>query len=97
MADTQTLYELSINEHEAIATELGRPLDTYGPGSLETLVAPANEPVEGKPVSWDGPNDPDNPQNWSASKKWLVMFVTGVITVNVCVSLVCPSQLPADD
>jgi len=88
MAETQTLYEPSISDPEAITIELGRPLDASGPGSLETLVALV-DPVEGKPVSWDGPDDPNNPQNWSASKKWLVMFAIGVITVNVCVPFAC--------
>lgn len=90
VSETQlTLYEPSINGPEATDTELERRIDTFGPGSLETL-APVNEPVEGKPVSWDGPNDPNNPQNWSPSKKWLVMAVNGIITINVYVRFVCP-------
>lgn len=97
MSETQlTLYEPSINDPAATDTELVRHLDTFDPGSLETL-APVNEPVEGKPVSWDGPNDPDNPQNWSASKKWLVMAVNGIITINVYVQFVCPPLLLTDD
>ncbi|KAJ4349417.1 uncharacterized protein N0V89_008032 [Didymosphaeria variabile] len=27
-------------------------------------------------VTWDGPDDPANPKNWSAGRKWLVTFVT---------------------
>ncbi|KAL1610818.1 hypothetical protein SLS60_002489 [Paraconiothyrium brasiliense] len=27
-------------------------------------------------VTWDGPDDPANPRNWSAGRKWLVTFVT---------------------
>ena len=97
MADeTPTLYEPSINYPEAIATEHERRFDTYDPGSSETL-APVNEPVERKPISWDGPNEPNNPQNWSASKKWLVMTVTGIITINVYVPLVCTPRLPTDN
>ncbi|KAJ4288034.1 hypothetical protein N0V90_012050 [Kalmusia sp. IMI 367209] len=26
-------------------------------------------------VTWDGPDDPSNPRNWSAGRKWLVTFV----------------------
>jgi len=72
MSETPTLYESSTNEH------------TFGP-DFSTSPTSVQEPVEVKPVSWDGPNDPKNPQNWSAWKKWMVMSVTGIVTVNVCV------------
>ena len=84
MSDTPTLYEFSIDDPEAASTEFGSRVDAYGPDSSETPT-PVNEPVETKPVSWDGPNDQKNPQNWSASKKWLVMSVNAITTVNVCV------------
>ncbi|KAH3464355.1 hypothetical protein KXV78_000279 [Aspergillus fumigatus] len=25
-------------------------------------------------VTWDGPNDPENPKNWPASRKWMVFI-----------------------
>ncbi|KAF9524912.1 MFS polyamine transporter [Crepidotus variabilis] len=34
-------------------------------------------------VGWDGPNDPDNPQNWSVAYKWFVTAVVILMTVNV--------------
>jgi len=36
-------------------------------------------------VAWDGPNDPENPQNWSVRYKWFMTIVVIVMTVNVCV------------
>ena len=31
-------------------------------------------------IVWDGPNDPENPMNWPASKKWIVTIAFGVMT-----------------
>ena len=35
-------------------------------------------------VSWDGPNDPENPMNFPRSKKWRITMVTAIMTF--CVS-----------
>lgn len=37
-------------------------------------------------VGWDGPDDPENPQNWSVKYKWIVTGICILMTVNVCVS-----------
>lgn len=37
-------------------------------------------------VSWDGPNDPDNPQNWSKPYKWLITILCCLLTLNVYAS-----------
>jgi len=87
MSETPTLCEPSINERDVVAPAFVRCPDTRGPGFPETPT-PANEPVEVKPVSWDGPHDKRNPQNWSASRKWLVLSVNGIVTVNVYVQQV---------
>jgi DHA1 family multidrug resistance protein-like MFS transporter len=31
-------------------------------------------------VEWDGVNDPENPMNWKASKKWLITVMFGLLT-----------------
>ena len=36
-------------------------------------------------VTWDGPNDTSNPQNWSVKYKMFVTLVCTVITINVYV------------
>ena len=34
-------------------------------------------------VGWDGPKDPDNPQNWSLGKKFFVSFLICLLTTSV--------------
>ncbi|KAH9976873.1 MFS transporter [Lactifluus volemus] len=34
-------------------------------------------------VDWDGPSDPDNPQNWSSARKAWVMFQTCLLTLAI--------------
>lgn len=34
-------------------------------------------------VTWDSPDDPTNPQNWTKPYKWFVTAVCCVMTVNV--------------
>jgi MFS transporter, DHA1 family, multidrug resistance protein len=41
--------------------------------------------LDGNMVTWNGPEDPTNPQNWSIKYKWLVTAICMVITVNVYV------------
>lgn len=36
-------------------------------------------------VTWDGPTDPTNPQNWSIRYKWFLTVVCIIMTVNVYV------------
>ncbi|KAK7470096.1 hypothetical protein VKT23_001536 [Stygiomarasmius scandens] len=43
-------------------------------------------------VTWDGPNDPSNPQNWSNTKKWLITLLCAAITVNVTFASSAPSS-----
>ena len=38
------------------------------------------EPVDPNIVDWDGPNDPENPLNWSEKKKWGTIAVLASIT-----------------
>lgn len=36
-------------------------------------------------ITWDGPDDPENPQNWSTRYKWMVTIVCVIMSVNVFV------------
>ncbi|KIK64990.1 hypothetical protein GYMLUDRAFT_160423 [Collybiopsis luxurians FD-317 M1] len=47
-----------------------------------------NEPVT---VSWDGPEDPANPQNFSESKKWNITGVCCALTVNATFASSAPA------
>jgi len=84
MSETTTPHEPPVTGPNVAAAEYGQHLDAYGPEYSETPT-PVNEPVEVEPVSWDGPHDPKNPKNWSASRKRLITFVNGIITVNMYV------------
>ena len=44
-------------------------------------------------VSWEGPDDPQNPKNWSAKRKWAATFVVSCFTFisPVASSMVAPS------
>ena len=58
----------------------------YSPTKSDIPVKPLSHPTEDPNlVQWDGPNDPQNPQNWPARRKWLITIVAVLTTVNVCV------------
>ena len=52
------------------------------------------EKVDPNKVTWDGPDDPENPQNWSNTKKWLITSLALLMTVNVYVLLPTSSHPP---
>jgi len=43
-------------------------------------------------VGWDGPDDPENPQNWSVMYKWLITVMCIIMTVNVTFASSAPSS-----
>jgi hypothetical protein len=52
------------------------------PKSLNGTSLPAVDPLL---VTWDSPQDPENPQNWSYAYKWMLTILIGLITFEVCV------------
>jgi hypothetical protein len=32
-------------------------------------------------VDWDGPDDPENPLNWPARRKWTLIFILAMVTL----------------
>jgi multidrug resistance protein len=38
-------------------------------------------PLDPNIIDWDGPNDPENPQNWAASRKWGIIAALGAVTL----------------
>lgn len=42
---------------------------------------PTDQSAPPKPskADWDGPDDPDNPQNWSQKKKWALTYFAGML------------------
>lgn len=45
--------------------------------NTEDLTVP---PAELSVVDWDGPDDPNNPLNWSQLKKWSIIYLVSYIT-----------------
>jgi hypothetical protein len=43
--------------------------------------APADEPRDPNIVDWEGPEDPENPQNWTPKRKWGIIASLGAITL----------------
>lgn len=31
-------------------------------------------------ITWDGPDDPENPMNWNTKKKWIITVILGLMT-----------------
>ena len=49
-----------------------------------TLVPTETEPkVDPNLVQWDGPDDPENPLNWTRSRRWLITGVVILLSLNV--------------
>ncbi|KAJ4485233.1 MFS polyamine transporter [Lentinula aciculospora] len=44
------------------------------------------------PVTWDGPRDPANPQNWSKLRRWVLTSLCAAMTVNVTFASSAPSS-----
>lgn len=40
-----------------------------------------NKAQDGDVVDWDGPDDPENPMNWSNNKKWLNIVLISALTL----------------
>jgi hypothetical protein len=34
-------------------------------------------------VDWDGPDDPENPMNWSITRKWITISIVSFTTLNM--------------
>ncbi|KAJ7480336.1 MFS polyamine transporter [Mycena galericulata] len=49
-------------------------------------------PLDPEEITWDGPDDQDNPQNWTDSRKWLITLTCVVMTVNVTFASSAPSS-----
>ena len=55
--------------------------DLVSPSQLEEVNQEATEALKDPNlVEWDGPNDPENPMNFSRTKKWTMTLTTGLIT-----------------
>lgn len=46
-----------------------------------TAASPPSPPVDPNLVTWDGPNDPTNPKNWTFKQKWAVTATVSFFTL----------------
>ncbi|KAJ3723760.1 major facilitator superfamily domain-containing protein [Lentinula raphanica] len=52
----------------------------------------SSSPSTPSPVTWDGPTDQANPQNWSTTRKWLLTVLCAGMTINVTFASSAPSS-----
>lgn len=92
-SETPTLHE----EHEPIDVPLKekRPEDPNPEAKLDQPPQPSAEVADVYIVDWDGPDDPENPRNWSFKKKWAA---TAIVSAFTFISPVSSSMIaPASD
>ncbi|BCS17756.1 MFS transporter [Aspergillus puulaauensis] len=59
----------------------------------KTRTARSEQPSDPKLVTWDGPDDPRNPKNWTIKKKWAIVVTVSLFTFisPVSSSMVAPA------
>lgn len=87
--DFQTRHDnASFNDssEENIATEkdLEADLERHGDGTLSAV--PPQPREDANLVEWDGPDDPENPMNWSKRSKWTYTLVLSSMTLCITFS-----------
>jgi hypothetical protein len=88
---TAALEDVIARDSERIAAYGGDdPEDPPSKAAPTPLVS--SEKVDLNLVKWDGPDDPENPLNWSRGRKWVVTWVVILLSINVYVhfSLLVP-------
>ncbi|KAF7378068.1 MFS general substrate transporter [Mycena sanguinolenta] len=59
---------------------------------LSTIARATSALLDPEEITWDGPDDQTNPQNWSNRRKWTFTFIVVVMTVNVTFASSAPSE-----
>lgn len=77
-----------IDLEEEVLDAGGDPYDPPSPGPPATKTEkaqplPATGGEDPNKVGWDGPNDLENPKNWSTSYKWFLTGVISFVLINV--------------
>ncbi|KAJ5710316.1 hypothetical protein N7488_004472 [Penicillium malachiteum] len=66
----------NLSNERDIGLEKGRQ-----PPEKSEAEEPNAEQKDPKLVTWDGPDDPENPKNWSKKKKWITMGVVAMFSL----------------
>ncbi|KIO22265.1 hypothetical protein M407DRAFT_245224 [Tulasnella calospora MUT 4182] len=67
------------------------------PGSPDEVDAPGEPKLDEKTersqylVKWDGPDDPENPKNWSRAFRWYLTMASGLLILNATFASSSPS------
>ncbi|KAJ7624415.1 MFS polyamine transporter [Roridomyces roridus] len=58
----------------------------------DSEAAPPPSTHDSEEIAWDGPNDQENPQNWSIGRKWLITATCVIMAVNVTFASSAPTS-----
>ena len=90
-ADDQTLQPSTQHSNASIHgdTELeGGHIDKANQPTLSTIDEKQQDPVDPNVVDWNGPDDPEKPTNWPASRKYGIVAIISTITFLTYVLLI---------
>lgn len=68
------------NDEDAVASYGADDPHNPPTNKEEPFKSETRDPVK---VTWDGPDDPENPQNWSYLYKWFLTLLSSLLTLNV--------------
>ncbi|KAF7979904.1 hypothetical protein HWV62_40296 [Athelia sp. TMB] len=89
IADRAELDEEIANEEHDIEEYAGD--DPHDP-KADKIPAPPEEDSDSNVVTWDGPDDPANPKNWSSAFRWFLTCLCCITTLNVTFASSAPSS-----
>ncbi|KAK1754267.1 major facilitator superfamily domain-containing protein [Echria macrotheca] len=69
------------SDFDAAATIVGTDGESIRQGDDKFERSEDEQPQDPNIVTWDGPNDPENPENWTDKKKWTSIAVLSIMTV----------------
>lgn len=69
-------YEADVDREHSVSESL-----TEEEMDLEIDAAGSEPPSDCNLVTWDGPNDPENPQNWPVWRKWMTTLLLSTLTL----------------
>ncbi|KAJ7240402.1 MFS polyamine transporter [Mycena haematopus] len=59
---------------------------------FSTITRAPSALLDPEELTWEGPGDKSNPQNWSNAQKWFITFIVVIMTVNVTFSSAAPAD-----
>lgn len=85
-AISDALSWISKAEAEEAIEESFKPARDEETGSHVYPDDGSDEQIDPDIVDWDGPNDPENPMNWSRGRKWWISILTAFLTLVISFS-----------